>query len=136
MAVVHAPPHRQGTPPGNTHDHVDAEPPRLPTGFVGMAALTIVILDLHRSARVRPRGIRPQHRRGDRFELRLLKNSNRTSVALEIPVHLMFEAALACIRSGHEAFTIKDLGNRASDCFSRAGLLHCAAQTVRKALAT
>ncbi|QOF71433.1 site-specific integrase [Aminobacter sp. SR38] len=109
------------------------------------AVLAIVIM-MYTGLRVSDlAAIGPQHRRGDRFMLKLFKNRNRTPVTLEIPIHPTLEAVLALhpvkgmnylMTEYGKPFTIKGLGNRVSDWFSQAHLPHCTAHTVRKGLAT
>ncbi|WP_406871583.1 tyrosine-type recombinase/integrase [Aminobacter sp. P9b] len=109
------------------------------------AVLAIVIM-MYTGLRVSDlAAIGPQHRRGDRFMLKLFKNRNRTPVTLEIPVHPTLDAVLALhpvkgmnylMTEYGKPFTIKGLGNRVSEWFSQAHLPHCTAHTVRKGLAT
>lgn len=89
--------------------------------------------------------IGPQHRRRDTLKLRLFKNRNRTPVTLEIPIHPILDGVLAMHKTNGftylqtefgKAFSIKGLGNRVSDWFTQAGLVHLTAHSVRKGLAT
>ncbi len=91
------------------------------------------------------RVIGPQHRRGDQFTLRLFKNRNVAPVTLTLPIHPILHMVLAwhpvkrmnyLLTDYGKAFSLKGLGNRISDWFTRAGLPHCTAHSVRKGLAT
>lgn len=89
--------------------------------------------------------IGPQHRRSDKFQLRLFKGRNRTPVTLDIPIHPVLDQVLdwhpvkgmTYLRTEYgKAFSIKGLSQRVSKWFSQAGLEHCTAHTIRKGLAT
>ncbi|WP_198174116.1 tyrosine-type recombinase/integrase [Mesorhizobium xinjiangense] len=113
---------------------------------VGSKAVFAVVLLMYTGIRLSDlRQIGPQHRRGDKFVLRLFKNRNRTPVTLEIPIHPVLDAVLAMhpvkgmnymLTEFGKPYTTKGLGNRISEWFDQAGLKHCSAHSVRKGLAT
>ena len=114
-------------------------------GADSKAVLAIVIL-MYTGLRVSDLAlIGPQHRRGDKFQIRLFKGRNRTPTTLTIPVHPILDSVLArhpvaglnyVMTDYGKPFTIKGLGNRVSDWFTQAGLAHCTAHSVRKGAAT
>lgn len=88
--------------------------------------------------------IGPQHRRGEEFRLRLFKNRNRAPIEVVLPIHPVLEEVLSwhpvrsltyMVTEHGRSYSVKGLGNRVSDWFNQAGLVHCSAHSVRKGLA-
>jgi integrase/recombinase XerD len=87
----------------------------------------------------------PRHIRNGRIQFRQAKNEHRNPVDIDIPLHPELDEIIAATRPQHMTFLTTEygkpfspngFGNKFRDWCNQAGLAHCSAHGLRKAMAT
>jgi integrase/recombinase XerD len=126
-----------------TIEEVEAFEKRHPIGSKARLAMALMLYTACRREDVVRLGA--QHIRNDRIQFRQAKNEHRNPIDIDIPLYAELGEIIAATPSEHmtfltteygKSFSPNGFGNKFRDWCNQAGLPHCSAHGLRKAMAT